>query len=349
MKKIVAMMLVLLMLAGGAALAMPVRSASDPVTVNAVEVGEESEETPLELSSFHLLGTDESGNWIVFADGQFYSVNPTSVPIADLGELPAISSYETVQKGDKGDAAKKLQQALIDAGYLEGTADGDFGKMSEEAVKAFQAENGLEQTGVADPILQMLLISMSQPEVEFSPEDYVSPYAALSEKIGMDLQALADSGLAIAYDEMKGELFISDGSAMSFDQSGESDLEKYVVTVQFGLDVTIAENGSVEKKPAVRVGCLSLQRPVITEVIVKSGDFRGTAAVEGATLSLDGIQILEEGKTALTENMIEALCSAEENGELKVRVGGQYKSFDVQVSKNRLAGIARLGQMMKAL
>lgn len=349
MKKVFAVLMVLMMITGGAALAMPVRSSTDPVTVTAVPVSGDGEETSLELTAFHLLGTDESGNWIVFVDGQFYSVNPSSTPIADVGDLPDISTFETVQKGSKGEAAKSVQQALIDAGYLDGTADGDFGKKSEEAVQAFQAANGLEQVGVADPLIQMLIKSMGESEIEFNPNEYVSPYEALSEKVGIDLQALLDTGMDLDYDEMKGELFISDGLEMSFDQSGESDLEKYIVTVQFGLNVMIGENGSVEKKPAVKIGCLSMQRPVITEITVKSGNYRGTNPVEGITIVLDGIEIREGGMATLTENMVEALNTAAENGELKVRVGGQYKTFDIQVGKERLEGLSKLGQMMKGL
>lgn len=348
MKQVIAIMLVM-MLTVGAALAMPVRTASDPVTVAAAKAGEtgEAEETSLTLSQFHLLGTDESGNWIVFVDGQFYSVSPSSLPMTDIEAVPGISEYQSVSKGSKGDAAMRVQQMLIDFGYLAGTADGDFGKKSEDAVKAFQAANGLEETGVADPMLQMLMTSMTQPEIEFAPEDLASAYLALSEKVGIDLQSMLDSGLSVDYDEMAGEIFISDGKALSFDKSGEADIDKYIVTVQFGLSATILEDGSVEKKPVVRVGCLSLQRPVISEVTVKSGDHRGTAAIEGVTTSLDGIQILEEGAAVLDAHMLDALAGAEENGELKVRVKGQYKTFDVQVPKDRLAGLSKLGAMLK--
>lgn len=345
MKQVIAIMLVM-MLTVGVALAMPVRSATDPVTVVATIAGG-GEETSLALSRFHLLGTDESGNWIVFTDGQFYTVSSSALPMTDIGQIPAVSEYQAVSKGSKGDAAMRVQQMLIDFGYLDGTADGDFGKKSEEAVKAFQAANGLEETGVADPMLQMLMTSMTQPEIEFAPEDLASVYLELSEKVGIDLQSMLDEGLSVDYDEMTGEVFVSDGKAFSFDKSGEADIDKYIVTIQFGLSATILEDGSVEKKPVARVGCTSLQRPVIAQVMVKSGDHRGTAAIEDVTTSLDGIQIVEEGSALLSANMIEALASAEENGELKIRVMGQYKTFDVKVPKDRLAGLSKLGEMIK--
>lgn len=59
----------------------------------------------------------------------------------------------TMQKGSKGENVKRLQQALIDQGYLAGSADGQFGKMTETAVKAAQEAFGLEPTGIADAAL----------------------------------------------------------------------------------------------------------------------------------------------------------------------------------------------------
>ncbi len=61
----------------------------------------------------------------------------------------AVPALADIQKGSKGDDVVKLQQRLIDLGYLNGKADGDFGAKSEAALKAFQAANGLEETGIA--------------------------------------------------------------------------------------------------------------------------------------------------------------------------------------------------------
>ena len=61
----------------------------------------------------------------------------------------AVPALADMQKGSKGDDVKELQQRLIDLGYLTGSADGDFGGKTETALKAFQAANGLEETGIA--------------------------------------------------------------------------------------------------------------------------------------------------------------------------------------------------------
>ena len=71
--------------------------------------------------------------------------------------------YGTLEKGDTGAAVKKLQQRLIDLGYLTGKADGDFGAKTKTAVAAFQAAIGLNSTGVADPDTQEYLYASTAP------------------------------------------------------------------------------------------------------------------------------------------------------------------------------------------
>ncbi len=44
--------------------------------------------------------------------------------------------------------AANIQKALKNAGYYKGTVDGKIGSATKEAVKAFQADNGLEPDGV---------------------------------------------------------------------------------------------------------------------------------------------------------------------------------------------------------
>ena len=67
--------------------------------------------------------------------------------------MPAEPKKQTLRRGDKGEAVKELQKALISLGYPlpRYGADGDFGKETEAAVKAFQADNGLKADGIAGP------------------------------------------------------------------------------------------------------------------------------------------------------------------------------------------------------
>ena len=53
--------------------------------------------------------------------------------------------------GSKGDQVRQVQQKLIQYGYLQGTADGIFGKDTYDAVVWFQRKNGLNVDGVVGP------------------------------------------------------------------------------------------------------------------------------------------------------------------------------------------------------
>lgn len=68
-------------------------------------------------------------------------------------------SYMTLSKGSKGDAVKRLQNALIKEGYDLGKwgADGDFGAATQNAVIAYQKKNNLTVTGIADNATLTLL------------------------------------------------------------------------------------------------------------------------------------------------------------------------------------------------
>lgn len=59
-------------------------------------------------------------------------------------------THATVKKGSKGEIVKELQTLLIGKGYSCGKsgADGIFGSATDEAVKAYQAENDLTVDGI---------------------------------------------------------------------------------------------------------------------------------------------------------------------------------------------------------
>ena len=68
-------------------------------------------------------------------------------------------AFTTVlRKGDRGEAVKKLQEALAQRGYLrKAEIDGDFGRITLGALLAFQLEAGLEVDGIAGPQTQAAL------------------------------------------------------------------------------------------------------------------------------------------------------------------------------------------------
>ncbi|MGN1020217.1 MAG: peptidoglycan-binding protein [Aristaeellaceae bacterium] len=84
--------------------------------------------------------------------------SPTPV-VATVSPEENASGYEVLMLGSTGAAVKALQQALTELGFLSGTADGIFGKGTENAVIAFQSANSYPATGIVDANLQAFLYS----------------------------------------------------------------------------------------------------------------------------------------------------------------------------------------------
>ena len=78
---------------------------------------------------------------------------------------------DTLKKGSKGEAVRKLQQRLKDLGYYTPGVDGDYGTQTVNAVKAFQKRNGLTDDGVAGPSTQNKLYSDSAVGAKDKVED----------------------------------------------------------------------------------------------------------------------------------------------------------------------------------
>ncbi len=101
---------------------------------------------------------------------------PTKTPPPAPTEIPQPTAitYATLRKGSSGPSVKKLQQALIDLGYLTGNADGSFGSNTLNAVVQFQAVNGLAADGLAGNQTQTLLFSGNALPASEAPEmDYL--------------------------------------------------------------------------------------------------------------------------------------------------------------------------------
>ena len=95
---------------------------------------------------------------------------------SDDGESTGLGgSYPTLQLGsrdedDAGAYVVMLQNRLQELGYLETAADGQFGSATESAVVAFQENNDLTPTGVADDTTQSVLYSTSAVAAPASEE-----------------------------------------------------------------------------------------------------------------------------------------------------------------------------------
>jgi peptidoglycan hydrolase-like protein with peptidoglycan-binding domain/murein DD-endopeptidase MepM/ murein hydrolase activator NlpD len=66
-------------------------------------------------------------------------------------ERPALTTTEVLGPGDRGEAVADLQALLAELGYQPGPADGIYGDRTLRAVRAFQADAGIESDGLVGP------------------------------------------------------------------------------------------------------------------------------------------------------------------------------------------------------
>ena len=91
------------------------------------------------------------------------------------------------EAGESG--VRRLQQALVDLGYLTIEPDGEFGSRTLKALKRFQADSGLEETGVLDEATERALFPA--PTVTTAPEDVLYSKGASGREIQRLQRALA--------------------------------------------------------------------------------------------------------------------------------------------------------------
>ena len=96
----------------------------------------------------------------------------TPLPVPTI--TPNTKAYHNLSMGAKGKEVKKLQEKLIEMGYLpEGSADGAYGRQTYNAVKKFQYYNGLTADGIAGRKTQTNLFE--NPDAAPNPEATAAP------------------------------------------------------------------------------------------------------------------------------------------------------------------------------
>ena len=97
--------------------------------------------------------------YIVLKTVKKVKATATPSPVPTLSAEEDAGGYQVLKRGSTGLDVRCLQEALIELGFLKGTADGNFGEATEKAVIAFQKKNEYPDTGLVDPNLQAFLYS----------------------------------------------------------------------------------------------------------------------------------------------------------------------------------------------
>ena len=366
-QQIAALVALALMLMGGSAFAVTVNLGAQPAIVSAINIADGSA-ADLTLQSFQLLGTNENGDYLIYAYQNCFSVASAymngivaSLPADLVSSLPNTADMTSLAYGSRGEAVQRLQAALKTLGYLDGSVDGDFGRGTERAVVAYQAAVGAKQDGIVNPLLQMLAISMADSvpaggqadgatgQIEVQPVANEMLYAAIANRVSVNMQPIYNANLTFNYDDMTGKGLISDGTILSYDLSEGTDISKYQLTVQFGLLVRDNEDGTVSVDPAIVVSCACVHRPIMTEVIIKSDTARSAAPIQDLSSTLSGVTSVESGYAILDDQMVAALANSVETGELKIRINGRYHAFDVQLDSPAIAAVSKIGVLAQQI
>ncbi len=109
------------------------------------------------------------------------------------------SGYRTLKFGMRGPDVSRLQSALKQQGYFYANVTGYYGKITENAVIAFQKAKGLRIDGIAGPQTQSVLYAG-----QMASQQYASRGDASSRKVADDLFWLA----RIIHAEAAGEPYI---------------------------------------------------------------------------------------------------------------------------------------------
>jgi len=96
----------------------------------------------------HLEVNETTWHWANDIDGRLTDGPPKLEAVTDTPAYPGAST----KRGSSAKARVRLiQQALADKGYKVGPVDGDFGRMTDAAVRQFQGDAGEHVDGVVGP------------------------------------------------------------------------------------------------------------------------------------------------------------------------------------------------------
>jgi membrane fusion protein, macrolide-specific efflux system len=211
--------------------------------------------------------------------------------------------YRSLAEGDEGPDVTALQKALNAAGYDPGETDGDFGSGTTDALAAWQADKGLDETG------KLELASF----VSYKPGAVVDEVAvAVGDRIqaGGKLATLAPTNSVVAGADVSqldvAKLKVGQRVTLTFDALDGADVSGTVDEIAAAPTSSEASAGTstvVEYPVTVRIGKLptgarvgmSGQASVVTAsrrnvVVVPS------AAIGGSS-SNPTVQILQDGAT----------------------------------------------------
>ena len=119
------------------------------------------------------------------------SITPRTVQITENPAYPTSTPTPRLfQMNDVGLEVKQMQMRLKDLGFYTGEADGQFGRGTESAVKAFQYQHGLIDDGIAGEQTLNLLYSVQAQSFVPTPTPSPTPSMLSSGSTGEEVKRM---------------------------------------------------------------------------------------------------------------------------------------------------------------
>ena len=206
----------------------------------------------------------------------------------------------TLKYGSRGEAVRKLQQALIDQGYLKGSADGVFGNKTENAVRAFQKAKKLKVDGLAGKKTQELLYGSSGSKT-------ASTSASTSTSTSSASSSSSSASSSSAASSSNGSLFGGNYTTIRLKDEGArvKTLQSALIRLNYLSDKADGKFGSktldavalFQKENGLSVDGLAGKKTLkAIETADKNGTKRGST---NSSSSGTAVAIQEESKTAV--------------------------------------------------
>ena len=117
----------------------------------------------------------------------------TSAPVTEMPSAEPSPTPKSLQRGfTDSEDVREMQKKLKELGYYKGSADGDFGAGTEDAVISFQKANGLTADGKAGPKTLEKLYGTSAVTAKSASSDSSASTSSSAGKIAKD--TYLDSG-----------------------------------------------------------------------------------------------------------------------------------------------------------
>lgn len=298
-------------------------------------------ETTIDVSEMDVLA--KSGDRVLnVINGKVYYVNSAEMEgvlegTIDCEELPDADDTSMFSAGGK-ETARDLQTALIELGYLSGTADGSFGKKSITALQAFQKDNNLKTASDASTISAESILAAkalagldSQPVVhllgsEPTPEQ---KFADIYGQTDFDLEPYCTGDYSFTFDKFEKTGVIRTKTAFEWANENASDMDRVAFKISTQIDV-LNKGDVYTAVPRIVVECRAARRHYIQSITLQCEGATCKCEAAEATSEIKGTTVIERVVFPMTEEA-QSILAAAENNPLSVRFTGKYNTFDAVI------------------